>query len=263
MKGKKYYGLLDLKKDAPLRNLYWDDISSSTIIETAPGSTVFLSNTEKSPAGYVIEHGENDASALRPSDIFSYQEFRDLYSSEAVATDLSIDIGMQNIMFVDVVGSTGFYGSTGDSRAFLTMRQYFASVHDIALEFRGAIVKTLGDGVMLVFDRPMNAVKAGIRMLKSFSGDGDIPLTVRVSLHRGHCLAVNLDSSIDYFGQAVNVTAKLQNFTGSGEMTLSESFAGEHSVNRYLSEKGYTKNFAQAMISGAGSIGYLKIKVRR
>ncbi|HPS57765.1 MAG TPA: DUF5939 domain-containing protein [Spirochaetota bacterium] len=261
--GKKYYGLLDLKKNAPLRNLYWDDISSSTIIETAPGSTVFLSNTEKSPAGYVIEHSEDDANALRPSDLFSYQEFRDLYSSEAVAADLAIDIGVQNIMLVDVAGSTGFYGDTGDSRAFLTMKQYFLQVHDIAMEYRGAIVKTLGDGVMLVFDKPMNAVRAGIRILKNFSGDGDFPFTVRVSIHRGQCLAVNLDSAIDCFGQAVNVAAKLQNFTGSGEMTLSESFASEHTVDRYLNEKGYTKNFTEARITGAGSIGYLKIKVKR
>ncbi|HQO40023.1 MAG TPA: adenylate/guanylate cyclase domain-containing protein, partial [Spirochaetota bacterium] len=135
--------------------------------------------------------------------------------------------------------------------------------HEIASDFRGAIVKTLGDGVMLVFDRPMNAVKAGIRILKTFSGEGEIPLTVRVSLHRGHCLAVNLDTSIDYFGQAVNVAAKLQNFTGSGEMTLSESFASELTVEKYLAEKGYTKNFAQAQITGAGSVRYLKIRVRK
>ncbi|NLV67734.1 MAG: adenylate/guanylate cyclase domain-containing protein [Spirochaetes bacterium] len=263
MKGKKYYGLLDLKKDTPLRNLNWDDINSTAIIETAPGSTVFINNTAPATADYVIEYTEDDVNALRPSDIFSYQEFRDLYSSEAVATDLSIDIGMQNIMFVDVVGSTSFYGNTGDSHAFLTMRQYFARIHEIASDFRGAIVKTLGDGVMLVFDRPMNAVKAGIRILKTFSGEGEIPLTVRVSLHRGHCLAVNLDTSIDYFGQAVNVAAKLQNFTGSGEMTLSESFASELTVEKYLAEKGYTKNFAQAQITGAGSVRYLKIRVRK
>ncbi len=261
--GKKYYGLLDLKSEAPVLNLYWDDISSNRIIEAGPGSTVFISNTENFDMDYVVEYNDMDAMALRPADLFNSQQFRDLFPAEYIEPGISIDAGIQNIMIIDVPGSTAYYIESGDSRAFMTINRFSGLIHAIAMEFNGAMIKTMGDGVMLSFDRPMEAVKAGIRILKRLDGTGEIPLKVRISLHRGECLAVNLDSSIDYFGRAVNIAALLKNSIGAGEMLLSEPFASEPTVNAYLTEKGYQKNYTAAEIPGAGETRYLKIKVRR
>jgi len=261
--GKKYYGKLDLKPDGQMLNLYWDDISANRIIEAGPGSTVFISNTEDEGRGYVIELGEPDTEALRPSSLFTMQEFRDFFPDERVAPGFSMDMGTQNLMFINVSGSTAFYKEAGDSDAFISIKKYLSSSHHIARQFGGAVIKTSGDSILLAFSRPMDAVRAGIRILRNYGGSGDIPLSVKISLHRGRCIAVNKDSAIDFFGHAVNVAEKLQNTAGGGEMLLSEPFCREQTVAVYLAEKGYSRNYASTGINGAGEVRYLKIRVRK
>ena len=261
--GKKYYGLLDIKKSSTVKTLYWDDISASTIIETAPGSSVFITNTENNEKGFIIEQNGDDIHALRPSDLFGSQKFRDLFKDEAIGGDIAIDIGLQNIMFIDIASFGDFQKNSGDNEAFRIIKKYSATIHETAAAQNGAIVRTAGEGLLLTFQRPMNAVKAGIKLLKKFNGEEDRPLMVRITLHRGKCMAVNHDSAIDYFGQSVYTASRLQNYTGPGEMTLTEDFTSEFTVDKYLNEKGYSKNYSTAEINGSGSIKYLKIRVRR
>ena len=88
---------------------------------------------------------------------------------------------------------------------------------------RGAVVKTIGDSMMAAFSHPDSALAAAIEIQRKFRpGIQDIAL--RVSVHRGTCLAVKLDSNIDYFGSTVNYAAKMQKVTKGGQIALSKAF---------------------------------------
>lgn len=261
--GRKSYGLLDIKQGSSSKALYWDDISSSRIIETAPGSTVFITNTDNYDKRFIISESAADRTALRPSELFVMQEFRDMFGDAAVSHGNSIDIGTQNIMVTEITGLPGYCSENGDRETFSMAKKYFGITGGTAAAHSGALVSTTGSSALLAFGQPMDALKAGIKLLKTFSGTDDTPLMVRISIHRGECIAVNLDSPIDYYGQAVNIASGLKQFADAGEMVLSESFASERTVERYLNEKGYAKNFTPAQIEGTGGTGYLKIRVRR
>ncbi|PKA22001.1 hypothetical protein CH381_33130, partial [Leptospira sp. mixed culture ATI2-C-A1] len=60
------------------------------------------------------------------------------------------------------------------------------------------------------------------------------PVRIRISIHTGNCLAVNLNSNIDYFGNTVNYTAKLQAVTNSGEISFSETIFRDRDIREYL-----------------------------
>jgi len=264
-KGIKTYGMLDVEKTASLRNLYWDDLNSSSVIICSPDSTVFISNPENEEELFTVEISEDDQTALRPSDLFNFQEFREIFSDETLAYGISIDIGIQNILFIDIVGSTEYYKNSGDTEAFKTIRKYFVKVNDISQLYKGVIVKTIGDAVMLSFQNPLDALKCAIKLISVFDGtDKDVPLSCRITINRGSCLAVSLNTLIDYFGQTVNVVSKLQGFTGSGEISFTETFTNETSVNDYLKSKNYSfKNISKAEIKGAGEILFRRIKIKK
>ena len=85
---------------------------------------------------------------------------------------------------------------------------------------------------MAAFHRPEDALEAAVEIQKRFPGNQEskVPLTLRISLHRGICLAVRLQANIDYFGDAVNYAAKMQSVVSSGQIWLSEDFASQPGI---------------------------------
>ncbi|MCA9622908.1 MAG: hypothetical protein KC731_28010, partial [Myxococcales bacterium] len=57
-------------------------------------------------------------------------------------------------------------------------------------------------------------------------------------IHTGLCIAVNLNSNIDYFGNTVNLAAKLQGMAGAGDIALSEATRRASGVEELLQAKG-------------------------
>ena len=263
--GKKSYGIIDVAENASLKNFYWDDLNTGQNLKCSPGSTIFINNTEAEKEQYIIEIIEDDKLALRPSELFNISAFRENFSDETIPDGLSIDIGLQNILMIDIADSTGYYKNLLNPETFLIIKKYFLKIKEIAGTYKGVIIKTSGESALLSFSSNLDALRCSIKLISFFNGtDKVIPVTARISLNRGPCIAVNLDKPIDYFGLTLNVTSKLINFTESGEISLTESFVEEESVSMYLKEKNYTfKNISSADIEGYGEILFRKIRIKK
>jgi len=85
-------------------------------------------------------------------------------------------------------------------------------------------VKTIGDAVMATFPTASQGLSAALRMrtamerLNQERGHAPDSLELKIGLHEGPCLAVTLNERLDYFGQAVNIAARVQ------------AMADEHSI---------------------------------
>jgi len=214
---------------------------------------------------FIIEETVEDQYALRPKDLFNVQGFRDLFSKESLSPDLSIDVGVQNILFVDVIKSSELYSMVGDSKAFSLIRDFFKFSHDLAEKYKGAIIKTMGDAVLLAFNNPIEALLASAAFMSHFDGSSqrDNPIRLRITLNRGSCMAVRLNSLIDYFGQPVNTVAKLQSFAEAGEVVASDSFINNELVRAYLMKKKLKPGQrGVANLAGIGEVSYWKMKPR-
>ncbi|MBN2080022.1 MAG: adenylate/guanylate cyclase domain-containing protein [Spirochaetes bacterium] len=262
--GSEAFNFLDIDGDYPPREILWEHSAENMTFQTGPGATLLMVNGDSVHHIFIVEESGEDAESLRPGDLFNFQEFRDLFSREALAAGLSIDVGVQNILFVDIVKSTELYGREGNSRAFSMVREFFEKSHAIAMAHRGVIVKTIGDAALLSFSDPLDTLRGAIEFMSLFDGrDPAAPIRTRASINRGPCLAVNLNSAIDYFGQPVNVAAKLQAYADAGEIAVAENFMREPSVSSYLAGKGF--NFERektAYVRGAGSVTYWVIRPR-
>jgi len=264
-RGNKSYGILDITGKAPIKNLYWNDLVSHSVVKCSPGSTVFINNTDKAEESYIIEYTEDDRTALKPFELFNNYVFRKIFREEYISPGNSIEIGIQNIVFIGLAESTEYYKKSGDSKAFRTISRFFTKVGELAEKFRGVIIKTSGDTAMLSFSDSTDALRCSFKLITIFNGtDKDLPLNIRISINRGTCIAVNLDTSIDYFGETVNIASKLLEYSDAGEICLTEDFVTEPGVNRYLKEKNYAfKNINRADIIGAGEILYRIIRIKK
>ena len=106
--------------------------------------------------------------------------------------------------------------------AYFLVRQQFEILNKIIRE-RSVTIKTIGDAVMDGFERPQDAVRASIEMIECRGSTGPLrgALGLKVGVHRDRAIAVTLNDRIDYFGQDVNIAARVQGLADVNEVCIS------------------------------------------
>lgn len=178
------------------------------------------------------------------SFITSLQEFRDMFSDEVLSVNESFSIQNISFIFTDIKGSTEMYEKLGDSKAFFLIKEHFKILHDVVKRNNGGIVKTIGDAIMAVFSVTEDALKASYEMIEAFdlfNKKNNIinNIFIKVGIHNGPCIAVNLNDKIDYFGTSVNMAARIQGLSDGREIMVSENFFNDSFANRFLAEKNW------------------------
>jgi class 3 adenylate cyclase len=164
---------------------------------------------------------------LTAAAVTNWQVFRDLFAAEVVAPGEQIIVGEQSLLFTDLRGSTAMYHDLGDARAYAQVRNHFSVLNDAIRKNHGGMVKTIGDAVMAAFSNPGDAFAAAAAMFAGITeANRQSPerqqLVLKAGLHVGPCLAVNANDRLDYFGTAVNLAARLADYSRGGELTVSD-----------------------------------------
>lgn len=133
------------------------------------------------------------------------------------------------VLFADLRGSTGLYESLGNSLATQWVSRTVSLLGKVISSRGGLLVKTLGDGLMATFIEPATAVQAAIDMQEAlgqaepnrWSDDGLQRLPLR--LHIGLAFGEMVEVSGDFFGDAVNIAARLLEHCGDNETLATTS----------------------------------------
>ncbi|MEW5853235.1 MAG: DUF5939 domain-containing protein [Myxococcota bacterium] len=242
LRGSLQFGLLDVLPGAEQTSFTWSSEElppQVTSVRLHP--TLTLKNPTAAPVTFTVERDSLDTDALRPVDLFCFQDFRDLFSEEAVAADMQLDIGTRTVLFTDLVGSTRLYEEEGDTVAFASVRRHFIKAYETVRQHDGAIIKTIGDAVMAVFARPADAVRTALDLQSYFNGSNpETNLRLRISLHTGPCLGVRLNQNMDLFGSTVNLAAKMQAAADAGHVVFTRVVREDLGVEQVLAQGGHT-----------------------
>jgi adenylate cyclase len=88
-----------------------------------------------------------------------------------------------------------------------------------SVQHGGKPIKWLGDGVMFYFDDPGPGVRAALEMVEGLAAAGLPP--AHVGLHAGPVLY----QEGDYYGQTVNLTARIADYARPGEVLVTQAVA--------------------------------------
>src|SRR5215813_1276568 len=156
---------------------------------------------------------------LTAKRLLTNQTFRDIYRTDTLDVDQRLKITSLTFLFTDLKGSTELYERVGDLVAFDLVREHFRTLNEIVVAEGGAVVKTIGDAVMATFLTPDHALAAALRMREAMrrlnETHGREDLLLKIGIHEGPCLAVNLNERQDYFGQTVNIASRVQGLAQS------------------------------------------------
>lgn len=222
-KGSEIFTYIQVEEDCPKTKLEWDSNSKENY---SSGSELELKliNNGSSTAYYTFEEAWWQNDSLVPGEVLSHPMLRDLFSEDHLKIGVKLNVGDQVIMFTDIVGSTPFYKTLGDAIALKAVKEHYDEVREIIEEHQGVVVKYIGDAVMAAFIDLKDAMNASLKIHRKFPPDReDTPIRLRVSLHRGPILCANFNVGIDYFGNTVNQSAKIQKWAEAFEVAMAES----------------------------------------
>ena len=136
-------------------------------------------------------------------------------------------ISDRTVLFADLRGSTALFETLGNAEATSVVTHCVNALGGPVSSYEGTVVKTLGDGLMAVFDDPLPAAQAAMLMHDVLEGmvsrgsergasSGLRALRLQVGLARGEVV----EMAGDCFGDAVNVAARLLDHAGDNETLL-------------------------------------------
>jgi len=191
---------------------------------------------------------------LTAKRMLTNQTFRDVFKADNLNIDQRLKITSLTFLFTDLKGSTALYERVGDLAAFDLVRAHFHALLEIISAEKGAVVKTIGDAVMATFIRPEHAIVAGLRMRAAMdvlnAKRGTRDLVVKIGIHEGPCLAVMLNERQDYFGQTVNIAARVQSLSTSQEIHITGPVIEAPAVAAILDKEAITPIQKQAALRG-------------
>ncbi|MBF0545459.1 MAG: adenylate/guanylate cyclase domain-containing protein [Candidatus Riflebacteria bacterium] len=171
--------------------------------------------------------------------LLTTKSYHDLFRSESAPGTEGVGVRDITILFTDLKGSTAMYDRIGDLRAFSLVRTHFAHLEKAINHFEGVQVKTIGDAIMAAFSQPENALKAAVEMIEAIRKFNETlvkpeEIRLKIGIHRGNSIVVSQNDRLDYFGQTVNVAARVQGLADADEIYLSEEVYRSKEVQEQL-----------------------------
>src|SRR5262245_5525361 len=126
------------------------------------------------------------------------------------------------VLFTDMEGSTEFASARGDEMGMALLRVHERIAREAADEHTGRVIKSTGDGFLIVFETPRAGVAAALEMsgrLRDYNERNVDELRVRMGLNTGPVI----EDAGDVFGLVVSAAARVAAKARTGQVLVSES----------------------------------------
>jgi adenylate cyclase len=220
----------------------------------APHAKLEITQTGSDERHVKLERLEWASRAATAHLVSTLPEFRRQFSADLLRPGVSLRVARVALMFTDLTDSTALYHNVGDAKAFKVVQEHFDVLSAIVTKHRGTIVKTIGDAVMAAFVEERDALDTAFAMHRAFpafrAGNSDASRTfLKIGVYAGACYVVTANGILDYFGQTVNIAARLQGASGAGEVVIDGLFADEAERSGWLSGFAISEHF-EARLKG-------------
>ncbi len=131
--------------------------------------------------------------------------------------------GSTTVVFTDLEASTAMLERLGEARWLEIMREHNRLVRGRVAAHDGAIVKSTGDGFMILFASASAGLACALELQQIFSAYSarrpDEQLRLRIGLHTGNVF----QEQDDFLGKSVVVAARITGYARGGEVLVSET----------------------------------------
>jgi adenylate cyclase len=206
-------------------------LSEGAPLRVAPGGLLLVENLDGERSAHArIEFIPSREDAASARDVTALDAFRTRFSAETLRPGIALHVARVALLFSDLAASTELYARLGDAAAYRLVADHFEMMRAAIVRQRGTVVKTIGDAVMAAFRDEEAALAAALHALAAMEtfraqSDDRAGTHVKLGVFSGPCFAICANGVVDYFGQTVNVAARMQGVAGYAEIAVRASLA--------------------------------------
>lgn len=224
------------------------------VAETSSPGAWTLDNRAETPTLFCLDSLAWRSDAACAAEVTALQAFRKSFGSEVLTPGVEVSVRQIAILFTDLKDSTALYASRGDAPSYAAVRDHFVVLTELIEREGGGVIKTIGDAVMAVFPEARLALNAALAIQRE-GPDRLGGLTVKCGLHAGPALAIHANGDLDYFGQTVNLAARVQAHSLGGDVVmLASSLANGYLERGAARARAETFSVALKGIAGASEL---------
>jgi class 3 adenylate cyclase len=128
------------------------------------------------------------------------------------------------IMFTDIKGFTSLTSTISRKEIEQLLLVHDKILRPIFLEFRGTIIKTIGDAFMVTFESPTDAILCGMKiqeviLQRNKKAPGNERFEIRVAVNSGEVYVQNKD----VYGEPVNIAARIEGIAEANQVYFTEA----------------------------------------
>lgn len=132
------------------------------------------------------------------------------------------------VVFADLAGSSGVFQALGNAKATQAITRLTDWMATVCTSWRGRVVKSLGDGLLMVFVQNNDAVEAVTEMQRAHterikSWPEKLKMRLQIGMARGEVI----EQGGDYFGDAVNIASRLSDLSGPDQILGTDTVINE------------------------------------
>src|SRR5437868_6788406 len=134
------------------------------------------------------------------------------------------------VLFADIVGSTELIGDVDPEHALDRLPPAIARMGNAVNQLQGTIMRTMGDGLMVLFgvphaqeDHAARACQAALTMLESSREHG---IVLRIGIHSGEIIAGLTDEFTreeSVYGAAVHLASRIEHMASPGDICITDA----------------------------------------
>jgi serine/threonine protein kinase/class 3 adenylate cyclase len=228
-----------VQKAATIR--HWDiDLATgpevaSLLALRAGAQVLILTNGHDRELLIRVERRASRNDALTAARAASLALFRELFPGEILAPRKLATVSNVTLLVtaLDDDQADALYHDLDDARAFNVIHEHFERLGAAIREGGGAVVKTMGEGLIASFADVSAAVRTALSLPHQLATcEATRSLRLRAGVHRGRMLAATLNDQLDYFGTTPRQATAILEYARGDELVLTKKLSQKASVSR-------------------------------
>ncbi|MBN2443513.1 MAG: hypothetical protein JXJ04_19285 [Spirochaetales bacterium] len=137
------------------------------------------------------------------------------------------------VLFIDMVGYTEKSSDTDSISLMNLIGRFEEIVIPLIIEYKGVIIKKMGDGILAIFKNPLNAAFAALTIQNNIKKNNTFTVIkekfqARIGLNTGE--VIRKDN--DVYGDVVNVASRMETAANPGDILITQSTYDE--IKEYI-----------------------------
>ncbi len=210
-----------------------------------------------------VERRADRTDALTAARASTSALFRDLFPGEVLQAGRLVSVASMTFLAADLCQISNLetpdnlYRHLEEPRVFALLHDHCTLADECLRGHNGAVIKTLGETVLAVFDDETAALKAALawhtrlnRELRQRWPAVAERLRLRLGLHQGAALAATINGRLDYFGATVDQALRLPSLGEPNQLLVTRDLATDPHFAKQLRTLGLATHVSAAELPG-------------